>query len=143
MSEGSDYGLLLEGLHDCFLTLSAFDRGQLLKHSPSSVQTSPLLYSMLQNYEKHFEGNLVVETFTTLHRVCIAWQDHQTAEDWVIKLVTEIPDSVERDDRLSGKIRGGRAIVNFGRSGFARIAEMEFRVLDFTSTIINKRPKVT
>lgn len=141
MSAPTDYDDLLEGLHECFLTLNDFDRVQLLKEQPKTVHTSPLLYSVLETVQYEEEMQLQVERFTTLHRVVIQWQEPETAEKLLRRLVTDLPYTVEQDFRLGGRITRGGAIVNFVRPGFVYVAKIPFRSLDFKSLIVNKRAR--
>jgi len=128
------YQNIVQGLHERFATLSALK--VVLDYEPTSIQDSPLLYSILDGFTRQVQGTHVRTTYRTLHRLCIRWQDPAIAEEMVEQLVDAIPEVLEADPRLGARVRPGDAQIVRGEAGWARIGETTVRIIDFYSEVI-------
>jgi hypothetical protein len=51
-----------------------------------------------------------------------------------------VPSAINDDPRLGGRLYGGVASSNRAVSGWANIAKKVYRVLEFSVTVVEKRP---
>jgi hypothetical protein len=136
-----------DGLHERFRTVRGLNK--LLTYEPRTIQNPPLLYTIYRDYEKLTERQqILVEVHSFIHRVCFSWADPEKAEDQLLRMVTDIPASVESDPLLGGRIAayvagtqvgGGGAIVSEGKAGFTIIDGSTYRIVDWTSRVVAKR----
>jgi hypothetical protein len=50
-----------------------------------------------------------------------------------------IPDAIDRDPRLGRRLAGGMAYCSEGITGFATIGGVEYRIVDFSIRVLEKR----
>lgn len=134
----SELDTILIGLHERFATVTALEA--LLDHEPRSIHNSSLLYSLYKETRRAQHGQVLSETHQFTHRACFSYADPQAAEKAVRGVVTAVPLSVEQDPQLGHRITSGGAVVEEGRGGFVLIDGTVYRVVDFTSTVVVKRP---
>ena len=111
---------------------------------PTAVQTAPALYTALANVDWVLRNsgpgrgvqNGVRYTFT--HRLIVKWQDNDAAERELLGLVDAIPAAVNADPHLSGALSAGGAEILTGAAGFVTIAKTLYRIVDYTSTVLEK-----
>jgi hypothetical protein len=128
------YANAVEGLNAAIATVT--DVKAVLDHEPTSVQTSPLVYSILDGVDRQVTGLTVRVTYRTLHRLCIRWQDSEASEAVVQALVDAIPEAVEADPKLGGRLRPGDAQISRGDAGWAQIGNTTCRIIDFYSEVV-------
>jgi hypothetical protein len=136
-----------DGLHERFRTVRGLNN--FLTYEPRSIHNPPMLYTIYRDYEKLTERQqILVEVHSFIHRICFSWADPEKAEDQLLRMVTDIPASVESDPLLGGRIAayvngtqigGGGAIVNDGKGGFTIIDGSTYRIIDFVSRVVAKR----
>lgn len=130
------YLTIVEGLHERLLTVTALKA--VLDYVPTSVQDTPILWSALASMKITRHGQIVAATYRILHRVAIQWQDNEEAELEAIPLVDSIPAAVQADPHLGGRLVSGLAEINECEPGWAEIDGVEYRLLDFYSTVVEK-----
>lgn len=133
---------LLDGVHERFLTVDPFTTARVIKGEPESIQNPPVIYSMLERMTPTEHANVMAFNIRFMCRVCIALQDRLASESSVRRLTVELTEAIESDDRLGNRISSGRAMVVEVLSGFARISNTTFRVIDLYVEIIYKRPRL-
>ena len=128
------YELVTEGLHACFATVTAVK--VLLDHEPTAVHATPLIYSLQAGFERSVDGTVTRTVYRTRHRLLIAWQDSESAEEMLRALTDAIPQAVEADPKLGGKVRPGDAQIVSGDPGWVTVGGAEYRALDFISEVV-------
>lgn len=122
-----------EGFTEVFKTVQP-ELAVILDYEPESAQDSPLIYSLLEDFERSGEGDVVEVSRRTLHRLCIAWGDNKEAERLLRVYVDAIPGAFDADPTLGGRVR--YAEITAGDAGFVTIDGTEYRSLDFYSEVI-------
>jgi len=130
------YADVLAGLHERFATVSGIKA--ILDYVPTSIHTAPLLYSAFDRAESVRSAQVKGWQYRTLHRLCFRWQDNERAEEELIPYVNSIPDAVAADPHLGGVLTAGYAEINEIEAAWVTIGGIEYRVLDFYSTVIEK-----
>ncbi|MDD5059303.1 MAG: hypothetical protein PHQ60_15710 [Sideroxydans sp.] len=129
------YSDVVEGLHERFATVSALKA--VLDYEPNSVQTTPLLYSILDGFERRVEGTVTYTTWRTLHRLLIPYQKPAQVEEDLAGLVMSIIEAVESSPKLGGRLRPGDAQIVSGDADFIEIGDGNwYRRLDFYSQVV-------
>lgn len=132
------YRDVIEGLHERFQSVIAIPT--VLRYEPRTVQTTPLLYSLLDSFERTQQGQITVMRYRVLHRLVVAWQDNEQAEEAVIDLINAVCHAVDQDPQLGGRIPSGMARIVDGKSGFWQFAGAMYRVVDVYSDTLTKAP---
>jgi hypothetical protein len=130
------YQAILTGLQTQLKTVVGIRA--VLDYVPTSVQTAPLIYSVLDSAEIVRSGQVRAVRYRILHRLCVRWQDNERAEWEIIPLVDAIPAAIEADPHLGGVLTAGYAEINEIEAAWVTIGGIEYRVLDFYSTVIEK-----
>lgn len=130
------YSDVLAGLHTRLDTVSGLT---VVMGEPASVQTSPLLYSALENVTREVQGTTVRVTYRTLHRLCIRWGEREQAEAELAALVNAIPMTIDASPRLGGQTRG-QATMTAGEAGYVTLGGVVFRSMDFYSSVMEVGP---
>lgn len=130
------YSDVLDGLHTRFATVSGI--AAFLKYEPTSIQTYPLLYSVLDSFEITRTGQVKAWTYRTLHRLLFRWQENEMALSEMIPFVNSIPLAVDADKHLGGKLDSGVAAIDEGEVMFVEIGDTQCLALDFYSTVVEK-----
>lgn len=136
------------GLRERFLTVPGLATNNVILGEPTAAQTLPLLYTSLARFERAMEGSPPGDNLTSMryffdHRLLVRWQDNANAEAELLSFVNTIPYSITSDPTLGGRISRGHARITEGVAGFVTIAGTLFRVLDFSSDILEKAPRST
>jgi hypothetical protein len=130
------YQSVLEGLHERFATVEGIK--VLLQYEPTSVQVFPTLYSVLDSFEVERRGQVRAVTYRTLHRLVFRWQDNEQALAEMIPYVDSIPEAVEEDKHLGGRLVAGLAEITDGEVMFVSIGGADLLALDFYSSVVEK-----
>lgn len=128
------YAAVSAGLNEAIGTVTALKA--VLDYEPTSVQTSPMVYSLLDGFDRQVAGLTTRTTYRTLHRLCIRWQDPAPSEEQVRTLVDAIAEAVEADPKLGGRLRPGDAQITRGDAGWAQIGGATCRIVDFYSEVL-------
>lgn len=124
------YTDILAGLTTRFQTVSGLT---VLDHEPTSVHSDPLLYSLFERYTIDSAGQIDKHVYRVLHRVCVAWQDNQGAEQALQPFLEAIPAAVNADPRLGGTLTQGYARIVECTGVYVVIGTVLCRGYDFIS----------
>lgn len=131
-----------QGLVERFQTiegLAAIHLGE-----PTSIQATPLLYAgyasgnqIMRSVQPARNQDGITHIFGV--RLVFDYLDNPQAEMQLLTMADSVPAAINVDPRLAQRLYGGYATSTAVISGFARIADKLYRVLDFTVTVIEKR----
>ena len=130
------YQAILTGLQTQLKTVVGIRA--VLDYVPTSVQTAPLIYSVLDSAEIVRSGQVRAVRYRILHRLCVRWQDNERAEQEIIPFVNSIPDAVADDPQLGGRLTRGYAWIVEIEAAWVTISGVEYRAVDFYSEVIEK-----
>jgi hypothetical protein len=130
------------GLEERFRTIDGI--AAIVLGEPSSVQATPLLYAAYAGADQIFRSsaparNLDGITHTFAVRLVFDYQDNPQAEMQLLHLADSVPAAINEDPRLDDRLYSGIASSTAALSGFARIADKTYRILEFTVTVKEKR----
>jgi len=129
------YATILAGLTERFATISGLT---VLDYEPTSIQTTPLLYSLLESATYTTSGQIKARHYRVLHRLLLPWQDVEEAEADVAPWVNAIPDAVYDDRSLGGRLQRGTTEIVEMDAGWATVGNITYRALDFYSDTLEK-----
>lgn len=133
-----EYTDILTALHSCFQTVTTpqpIPAARLLMYEPSSVSQTPLMYSILDAADMERHGQLDKWRYRTLHRLVLSMQDQEQSEKLLRQYVRSIPRSIKMY-RTLGTSGGRDAIIDEIDAGWVEIDSVEFRRVDFYSTVL-------
>lgn len=130
--------MIRDGLHERFATLTGL--AALLPTEPTAVGDTPLLYTLLLSHEREQAGQISKDTYTALHRVCVAWQDNAGAEQVLETFVDTLPAALQADRRLAGRLTTGYATYTRMDTGWVSIGGILCRAYDFQTVTFEKGP---
>lgn len=114
---------------------------EVLDYEPSSIQRVPMVYHLLDSFQRTQAGQVTVMRYRKLVRLCVLWQDNEKAEWELIPFVNSIPAAIDADPQLGGAITRGVAQVAQDApaiAGFVRIGGTMYRSLDVFVDIVDK-----
>lgn len=130
-----DYDRIVRGFGIRFATVSGL--AVVLDYEPTTVQESPLIYSVLDGFTSEVKGTTEATTWRTLHRLCIRWQDPQPSEQALREMAVAIKRAVAQDPRLGGMLVSahGRGVAHItdADAGWITIDGILYRTLDLFS----------
>lgn len=131
-----------QGLEERFRTVEGLKT--IILGEPTGGHELPCLYTAYERFTRPLRNapparNLTAMDHTFAHRLLIRWQDFEQAEMQLLTFVDAIPDAIDRDPKLGGRLTKGYAAISEGITGFVTISNIKYRVIDFTSAIIEKR----
>jgi hypothetical protein len=132
------YSQVVDALHVRFATVAALSGKPMLKYEPRSVQTTPMLYSLLFTFQRERSGQITAMRYRIMHRLLLQWQDNEQSELELMPFVNSIPHSVDQDPTLAGLLVKGVARISDAESGFIPISNSKYRCLDFYSDVLTK-----
>lgn len=130
------YATVLAGLTTRLETVSGIVA--VLEYAPTAVHDTPLIYSLLDNVEYSESGQVKTQRYRIQHRLLVRWQDNEQAEIEAQPYVDSIPAAVRADPHLGGALTSGYAQITECQAGWVTIAGVEYRSLDFISTVVEK-----
>lgn len=130
------YSEIVAGLAVRYGTISGLK--VILNYEPTSVQDSPLIYTVLDSFTREHTGTVVQMRYRIRSRLCIRWQNPEYAEGTLITLTNAIPQAIDADRRLGGVVRS--AGVQAGDAGWVSIGGVEYRSLDFWVDVLEIGP---
>lgn len=112
--------------------------------NPTGDMELPALYTVYSQFARPLRNappasNLTGMNHVFLARLVIRFVDYAQSEMELITLLDEIPDAIDRDPRLGGRLAGGIAYCSDGITGFAEIGGVQYRIVDYTVKIMEKR----
>lgn len=139
------YSDVITGLHERLETVPGLaqlnddgDVCNMLRYEPETIVQTPLLYSLLDTFQRDQHGQMTSMIYRVLHRIVIQWQDQEQAELELIALVNAVPASIDVDPTLGGRVDKGLARISDGATGFVVISGTQYRCLDFYSSVTTK-----
>jgi hypothetical protein len=126
------------GLAERFATVSGIK--QLGLGEPTSIHDLPALYSAYEGFERGQAGQITTMTHRFVHRLVIRWQEFAQAEAQLLTFIHAIPAAIDADPKLGGRIPSGLARITGAAGGFTTIGKTKYRVVDFTSEVLEKAP---
>jgi len=121
-----------------YLTGGISDLVDILDYAPTAVHDTPLVYSLLDNVQRRTSAQIVTKQYRILHRLVVRWQDNEQAEQEIIPFVDSVPEAVADDPQLGGRLTSGYAEIKECDAGWVTIAGVEYRMLDFYATVVEK-----
>lgn len=111
--------------------------------SPSGDMDLPGLYTAYESFERPLRNSPPARNQTGMRhafvtRLVIRWVDFQAAEMELIALLDAIPDAIDADLHLGGRLNAGAAYCPSGIAGFANIGGTDYRVVDYQVTVLQK-----
>ena len=102
-----------------------------LDYEPTAIHDAPMLYLLLDGFERDTTVQPVRYTYRVLATLVIRWQDNEQAEKELLTLVNEVADALDADIGLGGALGGGVALVTGGDAGYATISGTIYRVVEY------------
>ena len=112
----------------------------LLQYEPRVIHTSPVLYTLLDKFDRDTSGQVTAMKYRLLHRMVFQWQDNAESEAAMLGYVHSVPHALDLDPTLGGMLAKGLARISDAQSGFVVISNTKYRCLDFFSSITSKAP---
>lgn len=112
----------------------------ILSYEPTSIQTTPTLYLLLDSFTRTQSGQVTAMRYRILARLCVKWQDNPTAETELIPFVNSIAAAVDVDPYLGGRVASGGTSVSDGQGTFVNIGGVLYRSLDTFVEVVDKAP---
>ncbi|HEU4328065.1 MAG TPA: hypothetical protein VFS21_33320 [Roseiflexaceae bacterium] len=125
-----------DGLHELFLTVPGIVA--CLNYEPLAIDQPPIIYSLLDSFERSQNGGVTAMRYRILHRLCLAWQDNEQAEAQLTTFVNAIPAVVDRNPQLAGRIPSGLARIAEAQAVWVKIGSTTYRALDCYSDVLTK-----
>lgn len=130
-----------QGLEAAFRTIDGL-RGITLGE-PSGDLDLPAIYGAYQQFTRPLRNSPPARNQTGMGhifacRLVIRWVENAAAEMQLITLLDAIPDAIDADPHLSGRVNDGMAWCPAGVSGFATIGGVLYRVVDYEVRVMHK-----
>lgn len=111
---------------------------------PTTIQEAPALIVVYGSFDHPLKNNpparnLVGFDHVFAVRLAIKWQENPAAEMQLVTLVDQIPEAVDADPHLGGRLTRGIASISSAVTGFAEYGKEKYRIVDYTCAVIEKR----
>lgn len=131
-----------QGLENCFKTVDGLR--VIMLGEPTAIQDAPLLYTVYQSFDRPLRNisparNVIGMDHLFASRLVIQFVENAQCEMQLLTLLDAIPDSIDLDPRLGGRLNSGIAWCSDGVSGFATIGGAQYRVVDYSIHCMEKR----
>ncbi|GAB4203609.1 MAG: hypothetical protein OHK0022_27940 [Roseiflexaceae bacterium] len=130
------YRVVRDGLHERLLTVPGIVA--CFGYEPAAIDQPPIIYSLLDKFERSTSAGIVTMRYRILHRLCLAWQDNEQAEEQLADFVNAIPAAIDADPQLGGRIPSGLARIADAQAVWVRIGDATYRALDCYSDVVAK-----
>jgi hypothetical protein len=130
------YATVLGGLHTVFESVGGI--AAVLDYEPTTVQVSPLMYSLLDSVEVTRAGQVMAYRYHIMHRLMVPLQNNPQAEQILIPYVNSIPAAIDADPHLGTVLTNGIATIESIDAVFVTFAGVVFRALNFYSNVLEK-----
>ncbi len=128
------YTAIIQGLEDRLRTVDGVLH--VLSYEPTAIEP-PTIVSILDSFEREHRGQVVTMTYRTIHTLAIRWTDNAQAEQELRPFLNSICAAVDDDPQLGGTC--SYATIVSGKAGFATIGGVTYRIVDFTSVVVEKK----
>ena len=110
-----------QGLEQVFRTIDGL-RGVMLAE-PTGDMDLPCLYTAYQSFDRPLRNSPPARNVTGMHhifacRLVIRFVDNAQCEMQLLTLLDAIPDAIDLDPKLGGRVNSGMAYCGSGRDGF-------------------------
>lgn len=136
------YRDIVDGLHVRFRTVEGLEQAPLLRYEPTSIQSTPTLYTLLDRVDRSVAGQVQTANYRILNRIVFQWVDNERAEEELMPYVDSVPLAVEADPQLGGVISSGIARAPEVVAVFVSIGGTLYRALDCYVEVTDKRPYI-
>ena len=107
-------------------------------YEPTTIDP-PCLYMLLDNWEHSKSGQMTVNQYRVLARICIRWQDFEQAELELDPYPALVADAIDNDRHLGFTGSGAPyAEVTGGPAVFTNIGGVTYRALDVSIEVLEK-----
>jgi len=133
---------MYQGLAERYATIDGLR--SIILGSPTGDMDLPGIYTAYSQFSRPLRNappasNLTGMDHVFISRLVIRFVDYHNSEMELITLLDSIPDSIDRDPRLGGRLAGGMAYCGDAQTGFAEIGGVTYRIVDYTVRILEKR----
>ena len=133
---------MYQGLEERYRTIDGLR--SILLGSPTGDLDLPGLYTAYGQFDRPLRNappasNLTGMGHVFISRLVIRFVDYAQSEMELITLLDAIPDAIDRDPRLGGRLAGGMAYCGDAQTGWAEIGGVTYRIVDYTIRILEKR----
>ncbi len=130
------YAEVLTGLRECLATVPGIVA--VLDHTPTSVQATPILFSVPDTCEVHRSGQTVTKEYRTNHYLVFRWQNPMQAAHEMLPFLDSVPAAVEADPHLGGHLPNGYAEIAEWEVMWLEIANVAYLAVRFQSIAIER-----
>jgi hypothetical protein len=130
------YAEVVAGMHERLATVTGIKA--CLTYEPTEVQQPPIIYSLLDTFERRQETQLTVMRYRILHRLVIATASVAKAEEQLAAYVNVIPAAIDADPQLGGRILSGLARIADAQAVWVKLGSQVYRCLDCYSDVLTK-----
>ena len=106
-------------------------------YEPTSIDP-PCLYLLLDSWEHSQAGQVTINRYRVLARVCIRWQDWEQAELELDPYPGLLAAAIDADHHLGFTGRAPHATVTGGPAVFVVIGGVTYRALDCSIDVLEK-----
>jgi hypothetical protein len=133
----------------CYQGLEAVFRSipgvrSVLLGEPTGDMDLPGVYTAYTSFTRPLRNNPPANNLTGMEHtfntwLVIRWVENSQAEMQLLTLLDAIPDAIDADPRLGGRLTGGLARCTAGQAGYATIGGVLYRVATYTIEVLEKR----
>lgn len=113
---------------------------QVLGYEPSSIQQTPMIYVLLDRFDRTVAGQMTSMKYRLVCRVVVPWQDNEQAEIQLDPFVNRVAAAIDANPSLSGTITGGVTKTVEGEAVFVTVGGTLYRALDVFVELPDKGP---
>lgn len=129
------YANIIAGLKTRLETLDGL--ASVLTAPPTAIHDTPMVYMLLDSGDVTHQAQVVTTLHSVTLRLVVRWQENEEAEKLVQPYVDSVVDAIRGDPYLDGNAQN--AWISHYEGGWATIAGVEYRVVDFTATVKDVR----
>ncbi len=130
------YTTVLAGLTERFKTVEGIVN--VLDYVPTAIHDTPTLFSMPDGGEIRRSGQVKTREYRSSHYLCFLWQDWEQASAELVPYIDSVPEAVEADPHLGGRLTSGYAEINEWEIDFVTVGGVDYIAIRFYSTVIEK-----
>ena len=130
------YGTVLAGLTERFKTVEGIVN--VLDYVPTAIHDTPTLFSMPDEGAIRRSGQVRTREYKSSHYLCFRWQDSEQATQELVPFIDSVPDAVDADPHLGGRLKSGYAEINDWEITWVTVGGVDYIAIRFYSTVIEK-----
>jgi hypothetical protein len=107
---------------------------------PSSVQAWPLVYTVFDGMTRTQQGQLTINSYRVMARLCVPIQENVQAEAVLAPFVNSIPATIDANATLGGavNIASVTEAVSGEGGGYHTVASSPYRTITYTVVLVEK-----